>query len=345
MSISKPGCRILANRLLNDTMINELMALSLPELAERFHLQSILQEDDEPLQSSHLIERTLLHLLMLEFILLLRPLTRKGRELLLHWSRKFELYNLKTLIRGKLNGLEMERIRDELYDLPKYIRLPHEALLRAENVLEMLRMLERGPYALIARQARQVYEEQNEPFSLDAAIDRLYYTSMVRHVQSAQVTDKPGLQQLISSLIDRQNILWLLRYRFAYHFAPSNAYYLLVPSGGGIDRRQLMQLSNLESFDELVARLPATLSRLLSATANSMQVRQQLDRYVAEQARRLIYSSPCVVVASLGYLVAREKELRRVFAIIQGRLLKLDQALIEEAVLGPVTPAALDIAS
>jgi V/A-type H+-transporting ATPase subunit C len=337
--------RILANRLMNEAQIGELMSLPLTELGERFQLESVLQEQREPLQSSHIIERALLHLLMLEFILLLRPLTSHGRALLLHWSRKFELYNLKTLIRGKLSGLPIERIRDELYHLPKYIRLPHEALLQAENVLEMLRMLERGPYALIARQARQVYEEQNEPFSLDAAIDRLYYTSMTRHVESAQVSDKQGLKHLVSVLIDRQNILWLLRYRFAYHFAPSNAYYLLIPSGGGIDRQQLMQLSNLESFDTLVARLPPPLSRLLGETDNSMQVRQQLDRYVTDEARRLIYRTPCVVVGSLGYLVAREKELRRVFAIIQGRLLKLDQALIEEAVLGPLKTPALEMAS
>jgi V/A-type H+-transporting ATPase subunit C len=330
---------------MSEAAIQELMKLPLADLAERFQLQSVLPDQDALLDGSQLIERRLLQLLMLEFTLLLRPLTSQGRELLLHWSRKFELYNLKSLIRGKLNALEIDQIRDELYDLPHYIRLPHQALLQAENVLEMLRMLERGPYALIARQARQVYEEQNEPFSLDAAIDRLYYTSMSRHVQSAQVSDKPGLKHLVSILIDRQNILWLLRYRFAYHFAPSNAYYLLIPDGGGIDRQQLMQLSNLESFEALVEKLPSPLSHLLRETDNSMQVRLRLDRYVADEARRLIEHSPCVVVGSLGYLVAREKELRRVFAIIQGRLLKLDQTLIEEAVLESVRPVVQEMAS
>jgi V/A-type H+-transporting ATPase subunit C len=337
--------RILANRLLSDEAIGELMALSLDELEVRFQLQSILQEEKEPQRNSQIIERSLLRLLMLEFILLLRPLTCKGRKLLLHWSRKFELYNLKTLIRGKLNGLEIEKIRDDLYDLPKHIRLPHEALLHAENVLEMLRMLERGPYAAIARQARQVYEEQNEPFSLDAAIDRHYYTSMARHVDHLEVTDKPGLWHLVSTLIDRQNILWLLRYRFAYHFAPSNTYYLLIPTGGRIDRHRLMQLANLESFDALIENLPPRISQLLSSADNSMQIRQRLDLYVSAEARRLIQSSPCVVVAALSYLVVREKELRRLFAIIQGRLLELDDEVIEEAVMGPLASPAMQEAS
>jgi V/A-type H+-transporting ATPase subunit C len=282
---------------------------------------------------------------MLEFSILLYPLTSKARELLLYWSRKFELYNLKTLIRGKLNGLGLDTIRDDLYELPDSIRLPHETLLHAENVLEMLRLLERGSYAMIARQARQVYEEKNEPFSLDAAIDRLYYAGLAKYVQTSEVTDKPGLKHLVSTLIDRQNILWLLRYRFAYNFTPSKAYYLLIPSGGNLTRHKLMQLSDLESSEAMIEQLPSKLTRLLQNTANSMQIRQKLDLHVSREARKLIHTSPCVVVAALGYLIAREKDLRRLFAIIQGRLLELDQSLIEEAVVGPAMSPAMDQAS
>lgn len=325
--------KILASRLFSKADIAQLLALSLDEIGEKYALQSILQEATDPLQSSHILERAMLHLLMLEFLLLLRPLVHKPRDLLLYWSRKFELYNLKTLIRGKLNDLEIETIRDDLYDLPDKIRLPHETLLHAENVLEMLRLLEQGPYASIARQARQVYEAQNEPFSLDAAIDRLYYAGMYAHTHNASVSDKPGLNHLTRCMIDRQNILWLLRYRFAYHFAPSKAYYLLITNGGQIGRNQLMQLANLESFDSLIDNLPAPYSHHLAGANNSMQARQRLDLLVSDVARRLIRTSPCAVVSALSYLVAREKDLRRLFAIVQGRLLDLDAATIEEAVL------------
>lgn len=325
---------ILASRLFSEQDITQLLTLTLDEIGEKYALQSILHEATDPLQSSHILERAMLHLLMLEFLLLLRPIVHEPRDLLLYWSRKFELYNLKTLIRGKLNDLDIETIRDDLYDLPDKIRLPHEALLHAENVLEMLRLLERGPYASIARQARQVYEAQNEPFSLDAAIDRLYYSGMFAHTRNAAVTDRPGLHRLTRNMIDRQNILWLLRYRFAYHFAPSKAYYLLIPEGGQIGRKQLMQLANLESFDSLIDNLPAPYSNHLNGVNNSMQVRQRLDLMVSDVARRLIRTSPCAVVSALSYLVIREKDLRRLFAIVQGRILDLDMATIEEAVLG-----------
>ncbi len=335
----KTRLKILGNHLLNEAEIPHLLQVPLPDLVKRYSLESVLEEGGEPHLSGQLMERIMLRLLMLEFSILLYPLASGARELLLYWSRKFELYNLKTLIRGKLNGLGMETIRDDLYELPENIRLPHETLLHAENVLEMLRLLERGSYATIARQARRVYEEKNEPFSLDAAIDRLYYAGLAKYVQTSVVTDKPGLKHLVSTLIDRQNILWLVRYRFAYDFTPSKAYYLLIPSGGYLNRQKLMQLSNLESFEAMIEELPASLSRLLQHTNNSMQIRQQLDLHVSREARKLIHTSPCVVVAALAYLIAREKDLRRLFAIIQGRLLELDQAIIEEAVGSGTGPA------
>ena len=58
-----------------------------------------------------------------------------------------------------------------------------------------------------------------------------------------------------------------------------------------------------------------------------------------------MHSSPCAVVSAFSYLVAREKDLRRLFAIVQGRLLDLDTETIEEAVLGSVSLPPLQEAS
>jgi V/A-type H+-transporting ATPase subunit C len=320
---------------MTESEIHDLLALSPAELIEQLPLQPDLLDQMAPQRASHTLERALLHLLMLEFAILLRPLLPKTRRLLINWSRKFELFNLKTLIRGKLNGLDIDTIREDLYDLPAIISLPHEEMLHAENVLEMLRMLEYGPYASIARQSRSVYEEQNEPFSLDAAIDRLYYTNFYRNSRDVGVRDTASLNYLVSTMIDRQNILWLLRYRFAYHFSPSKTYYLLIAEGGKITRPSLMELADLKSFDNLIAALPEPYSSLLKSAVNGMQVRQYLDEHLRLEAIKLTKRSPCAVVAALSYMVARENDLRKVFAIVQGRLLDLDSDSIHEALAIP----------
>ena len=325
---------VLSARLFSSREIERLKQMSLGQLAETFDLQPIFEQEIDNRQKSSLVEQALLHRLMNELSVLLRPLSGRSRGLLLYWPRKFELYNLKTLIRGKLNSLGMAEIRHNLYELPENIRLPHESLLSAENVLEMLRQLDRGPYAQIARQARNVFEEQHENFSLDAAIDRLYYTGMLAKTNITDSSDKRALKRVIGIMVDRQNILWLLRYRLVYRFAPSEAYYLLIPYGGRIQRDSLMELANLEGMETLIDHLPESFKTLLSGAASITQVRQRLDQQVSEELLKLMHYSQDAVVSALSYLIIRETDLMRLYAIIQGKLLQMDQATLDEAVPG-----------
>jgi V/A-type H+-transporting ATPase subunit C len=323
---------VFAGRLLSSSDMARFKGQSLNQLGEDLDLLPILDESLDLRLKSRLLEQALLHRMLNEHAVLLRPLSGRTRGLLLYWPRKFELYNLKTLIRGKLNDLGMEEIRDNLQDLPENIRLPHEALLQAENVLEMLRQLAQGPYAIIARRARHVYEEKNEGFSLDAAIDRLYYTGMARHLNMVNSSDKQGAKRLIGLMIDRQNLLWLMRYRLVYHFSSSEAYYLLIPSGGRIQRDNLMELANLDNLAAIVERLPTPFRLQLGGVESITQVRQRLDFYTGQEMRKLMRHSPDAVISALAYLIARDFDQMRLYAVIQGKLLQMSPQLIDEAV-------------
>jgi V/A-type H+-transporting ATPase subunit C len=323
---------VFAARLFSPADIARFKGMPLAQLGKAFDLLPIIEEPLELPQKSRLVEQALLSKIMFELSVLLRPASGRSRGLLLYWPRKYELYNLKTLIRGKLNDLGMEEIRDNLHDLPENISLPHESLLQAENVLEMLRRLEQGAYAIIARQARHVYEEKNEVFSLDAAIDRLYYTGIMRHLNMTNSHDKHGAKKLIGVMIDRQNILWLMRYRLVYRFSSSEAYYLLIPTGGRMQRDSLMILANLDSLEAIIEQLPEPFRKLLLEVTDITQARQRLDTFVALEMRKLIRHSPDAVLSALAYLIAREIDLRQIYAIIQGKMLKIDPQLIDTAV-------------
>jgi V/A-type H+-transporting ATPase subunit C len=334
---------VFSARLLGAEEIEHLKAASLRQLGEHLDLQPIFEEPIDSRQKIRLVEQAMLQRLMNELSVLLRPLSGRSRGLMLYWPRKYELYNLKTLIRGKLNGLGMEEIRDNLFDMPVNIRLPHESLLQAENVLEMLRQLEQGPYALIARQARSVFEEQHENFSLDAAIDRLYYTGMLGQANITDSIDKRGLKKAIGIMVDRQNILWLMRYRLVYRFAPSEAYYLLVPYGGRIQREKLMELANLDGLETIIDHLPATFKTILTNAQNITQVRQRLDHTACVELRKLMHHSPDALVSALSYMIVRDMDMMKLYAIIQGKLLQMDEAILNQAVPGdPLQTAAAE---
>ena len=171
------------------------------------------------------------------------------------------------LIRGKINGLEASEIQEHLHDLPASISLPHTELLRTESISELLRTLEQGPYRNVAVQARRSYEENQEPFLLDATIDQRYYTSLLRQIRRAQPDDRPSLFRLIGGLVDQQNLNWLIRYRFNYELSASETYYLLIPFGLQLHRDQLLALVNLDSIEQVIESLPPPLAAALAEGA------------------------------------------------------------------------------
>lgn len=330
---------VLADQLLSSAELSQLPTLSLDELSRRYSLAP-LEEEGLPVSIRlRAVEGALIFTLLSELTLLVRPMYGGARELVIHWARKFELYNLKALVRGKLNGLEEQEIEANLLDLPEFLTLPHHALLRTESVLEMLRQLEQGPYRAIASQARQVFEEHHEAFALESTIDQRYQAGLVKRVRQLAGADLKETQQVIGLQLDRINLLWLLRYRFAYGMAPSETYYQLVPSILQLHRERLLKLVNLPSIERVIEALPEPLSHLLAQAGDSEEVEARMEAFTWEKTRAIVAHNPSPIARALAYLILREFDLKMLFMVVQSRMLGLDDAVLRQAMHLPVTDA------
>jgi V/A-type H+/Na+-transporting ATPase subunit C len=319
---------VLAGRLFSDEQVARLPRLSLEDIAKQYGL-SALQDQSLPISARlRAVESALLHVVLSELLVCVRPMYGEARELTMHWARKFELFNLKALIRGKLNGLPEAEIQATLHNLPEYLAMPHQALLRTESVLEMLRQLERGQYRAIAGQARQAYEEHREPFLLEAAIDQRYYAGMARRVRQLTGVDREETTKVLGLHLDRVNLMWLLRYRFTYQLSPSETYYQLVPSPLYLDRSRLLALADMPTFERLLESLPPQIAQEMVGAASTAEVERRMYAITTRRLRNIIAYSLSAIARAMAYLVLREIDLKRLFAVIQGRLLELDDDIL-----------------
>ncbi|MGQ9658587.1 MAG: V0D/AC39 family V-type ATPase subunit [Thermochromatium sp.] len=328
---------MMTERLFAPGLIERLAQLPLSALADEFGLSALLGEQDAPAVRRRAVEQALIQLLLSELLILARPMNVNERALVLDWGRKYALYNLKTLIRGKLHQIDRDEINANLFELPVPIRLPDKELFGAENVLELLRRLESGPQRQIAYQAREVYEQQHQPFALEATIDQRYFLGLVRHVQVFDEPHRQWLRRLISAELDRIGLLWLLRFRFTYRLSPSETYYWLVPSLRLLTRERLLHLADLDDFEQVLQALPAPLNSLTADCCSIAEVQQRLARYAIGEIRLVLARSPSAVARALAYLMLREIDLRRLFVVIQARLLGCDDQTVRQA-LTPLEP-------
>ncbi|MBK9160173.1 MAG: V-type ATPase subunit [Nitrosomonadales bacterium] len=270
-------------------------------------------------------------ILLRELALLIRPLSGSSRDLLGYWAHRFELSNLKAIIRGKMSGQPQQAIEKKLLDMGNFTRLPTAELLQSDNPAELMRRLERTPYADIAHQARHLLDQGEALFALDAAIDRRYFAGLARRGNDIGNLSGQLLRGIIGSIIDRVNLVWLLRYRFAYSLPPAQAYYLLIPASQRLPAAQLQQLAQRANFEEAIGNLPRPYDTLLEGTRNNTEVTLRLEFETWRIAGNVLHHSSFNVARALAYMVLRERDLRRLRAIIRGRNLHLAPHLIRAA--------------
>jgi V/A-type H+-transporting ATPase subunit C len=323
---------IMSARLFTPAVIASLAQQSLNELATSFGLAALLDEQLPSRAKSRAVEQAFIRTLLSELTILVRPMAAKERALVLSWGRKYALFNLKSFIRSKLYDLDQSEVGEDLYELPPNVQLPQQALFGAEDVLELLRQLEQGPYSLIARQAREVYEQKREPFALEATIDQRYYMELAHRAVQFDGESLRALQDLVGAILDQINLMWLLRFRFSYQLSPSETFYRLLPSFRLLNRDRLLTLVNLNNAEQVMEALPPPLDTLVAGSTTLIEIQRRMGHHMAGQALRILHVSRCGVARALAYLVLREIDFSTLFALIQGRLLNLPRDLVEIAV-------------
>lgn len=281
---------------------------------------------EEPLA----VERALNHALLLDFAVIRRPLHGALLDLFNFWMRRFELMNLKALVRGKLNQVSEKEIAEELYDLPLFGDLPLDELLATDSVPELLRRVERTRYGEIAQRARRSFEEKGDPLVLDATLDQRFYTSLLKLLPTLPDTDRKPLTRLVRRVVDHQNLIWLLRYRFAYGLSPSETYYLLIPHGAELDQERLLKLVACEDREAVRSELPEALAVLMAESANTLDLELRLEERLMQLAHQLLHQSESIPARAFAYLLARECELHCLRCVLQGRRLGLAPELVGE---------------
>jgi V/A-type H+-transporting ATPase subunit C len=268
-----------------------------------------------------------------DFRVLLRPFSGSERRFFNFAIRWFELANLKVLIRGKFSGTETSKIEQELIELGHFADLPINKLLETDDPYEMLRLLETTPYAGIVRRARHMHEEHgNDLFLLDATIDRSFFIDLNQRTRFLQQQDAEQVSRVLGGLLDRFNLLWLLRYRFSYGLSAAKSFYLLTTTGNKLYSSELMRLARMNSIEELVAALPEPYRGLLANISVIADMETVMEYYSMSIAAAALHAKSSLLTSSFSYILLREAEVRFLQALIKGKQLEFDAQLIEQAV-------------
>jgi V/A-type H+-transporting ATPase subunit C len=320
--------------LFSDDDYRKLIRMGPSEIA-RFMEESEYESEINALGTRHsgvdLIEYALNRNLAKHFNDLLDWAEGRLYDLIARYLRKFDAWNVKTVLRGIYSDAERESVETDLIRAGEFSDERLDRLLDAGSVEEVIDLLDRTMFADPLAAALDDYEDSGVLVPLENAVDRTFYEQLLQGLAVSESTET--YREFLQAEIDFRNA------RNALRLARSGAD--LDPSSYHIAGGRLFDAAELDALasnpDELVAairespygdRLSDALDDLEDAES-LISFERALDAALLEYSDRLGFVHPLSVAPVVSYVLAKEREVDNIRAIARGREAGLSEDEIE----------------
>ena len=321
--------------LYGDEEYRKLVRMGPAEIA-RFMEESDYEDEINALGARHsgvdLIEYALNRNLAKQFDDLLGWADGRLYGLIARYLRKFDAWNIKTVIRGLYSGADREDIEDDLIRAGEFDAALLDSLLTAPSIEEVVERLSGTIFDEDLDAAYEDYEETGVLVPLENAIDRTYYDHLLDDLVVDEATQQ--YREFLEAEIDFRNARNALRLAQSGADIDPAAYY--IDGGSLFTASELASLS--QNRDELVtaireSRYGDDLSGALDeleAAPSLIRFERALDAALLEYTNSLGHVFPLSITPIASYILAKEREVDNIRAIARGREAGLSEEQIEQ---------------
>ena len=339
-------------KLIEREQYNRLLKMRVNEILKFLQETNYKQEIDE-MAVTHLGIGAVEKVLDKNLVRTLRKLKRiSGGSLgvvISKYLERYDLHNLKTVLRGKFTGSSEEKIEGMLLNVGAVRKQFLLALARKNSIGEMVhdieRMLAQETPDEKARQALRgafagasdAFRKQNNLFEIENVLDHHYYASLLEFTQ--HIAGQGALfKNFLLHEIDVLNLRVLLRLK-REKIKPEEIEKYLFFSGATLSKETLRRLLKIEELDQLVEEIKRRgFCKKMDAEKKErgdkekerslIDIETHLQHYLLEKANLLMHQHLLTINVILGYMLAKEIEVRNLKILVKGKHLGLPEEFL-----------------
>jgi len=250
------------------------------------------------------------------------------------YLRKFDAWNIKTVLRGLYSDASSEAIETDLIRAGEFDDDLVEQLLAAASIEDVVEILQQTVFGPPLSAALSEYEQHDSLIPLENAVDRTFYENLLSDVQTRE-TDEPTelYVEFLQAEIDFRNLRNALRLARSgvdldpaeYHIQGGRLFSATELSAIQSNREELINRVRESPYGD---RLEAALDELESAES-LLAFENAVEAALLEYSDRLSHLYPLSVAPVLAYILAKEREVNSIRAIARGKEAGLDPEQIE----------------
>jgi V/A-type H+-transporting ATPase subunit C len=246
-----------------------------------------------------------------------------ARALLKQLYRYFEVQNLKAVLRAIVTDPSWERVEDVLFPMGSMTVLPAQAMVESGSVAAAIELLQGTPYYETLSFAMKRYSAEQNLFPLEVALDLYYWRQLWQEAKKLQGQDREQAARIIGSLMDVNNLMWVIRYKVYHGLSEEEVINYTLPFGYRVRDEDVRAIAAGADLSSVVGRvfpgIPA-LNALLDQPRTGMpQLEIELKRRLMKQCLAAFTGNPFHIGVPLAFLILSELEIEDLTVLIEAK--------------------------
>jgi V/A-type H+-transporting ATPase subunit C len=271
------------------------------------------------------------------YLTVIRLVPQHARALLGQLYRRFEVDNLKAVLRGVATGASWEEVRYVLFPVGSFSILPVQAMMEAGSVAAAVERLRGTLYYRTLEHAMKRYSAEQNLFPLEVALDLDYWRELWDDVGRFSKRERVQALRIVGSLVDVNNLMWAVRYRVYHHLSEEEIINYTLPFGHKVQDAHIRAIAAGADIAHIVAQvfpdLTGVEALLREPRSGLPELELRLQRYLAEQCRAAFIGYPFHVGIPLAYVVLNELEIQDLTVLIEAKALEIPAERFEPRLL------------
>lgn len=254
--------------------------------------------------------------------------------LIKEYIKRKDIEDIKTILRGKFTSTNERLIESSITAAGTLSYDFLLSLLKKESIEEILKSSKIVDYFLL-KDGLKYLNDKKSLISIENALDKCYYNHLI---QFSSILPKEGalFRDFLLKEVEVLNILTLIRLKKA-KLGKEIVKDFIILSGNKLSDSKIMSLTELDNLEELSRRLEKSEYKNIIAkgveefkkNGSLITFEAQLYKYLLNQSALFMHQHPLSIDVILGYMFAKDIEVRNLKVIVKGKQLGLSEEFIE----------------
>jgi V/A-type H+-transporting ATPase subunit C len=322
--------RAMKSKLLPKESYPRLLNMGIDEIT-RFIQESEYKNDVDELAMKYsggdLAEHALNRNLALTYDKLGRITSGELNYLITAYLKRYEVWDIKTLLRGKVYNAPVDEILEFLIASGQFTYTFLSELAAKATYQEIVEGLRKTEYYPLL----QGFDGTNLA-NIENELDKIYYSSLFESIGEPKSKDRKLLSRVVKMEVDVKNLSNLFRLKKAEVTQSDEIMPLMIEGGLELRPEKLAHLS----YDDFVNAVQKTQYwDVISGIADSdmatlTTLESRLTRYYLESSTTYSHASPLSIVPVMDYIIHKNNEVNNLRIIFRGKETGLDENIIKD---------------